>query len=150
MKDPLLNPPARKGHLKYQDVVSRLHIEGVYLMKDRSILLNDHMVRAVLQGRKTVARFAVEGAAAKWLIDQSPEWVANRANELCPNGQPGDRLGVRENTEAYLSPCGTLILSRYTADKAPVLYSGCEDPEFNGSVAHWDYLKNMRPGSRMQ
>ncbi|KPG82235.1 hypothetical protein [Pseudomonas sp. RIT-PI-o] len=119
-------------------------------MRVRSMLLNDHMVRAVLQGRKTVARFAVEGAAAKWLIDQSPEWVAARANELCVYGQPGDRLWVRENTEAQLSPCGAVILSRYAADKAPVLYSGCDDPEFNGSVAHWDYSKNVRPGSRMQ
>lgn len=119
-------------------------------MRVRSMLLNDHMVRAVLQGRKTVARFAVEGAAAKWLIDQSPEWVADRANELCVYGQPGDRLWVRENTEAQLSPCGAVILSRYAADKAPVLYSGCDDPEFNGSVAHWDYSKNVRPGSRMQ
>lgn len=38
-------------------------------MKIRSILFNDHMVRAVLQGRKTVARFAVEGAAAVWVVD---------------------------------------------------------------------------------
>ncbi|WP_259641306.1 hypothetical protein [Pseudomonas cannabina] len=118
-------------------------------MKIRTILLNDHMVRALLQGRKTVARFTVEGAAAKWLIDQSPEWVADPANELCTYGQPGDRLWVRESTEAQLSPCGAVILSRYTADKAPVLNSGCEDQAFNGSVAHWDYSKNVRPGSRM-
>ncbi|TCV62750.1 hypothetical protein [Pseudomonas fluorescens] len=119
-------------------------------MKVRSILFNDHMVRAILQGQKTVARFAVEGAASKWLIDQSPEWVAERPNEFCLYGQPGDRLWVRENTEAQLSSCGSVILSRYTADKAPVLYSDCDNAEFNGSVAHWDYSKNVRPGTRMQ
>ena len=97
-------------------------------MKVRSIFFNDHMVRAILQGRKTVARFAVGGAAAKWLIDQSPEWVADRAGELCVYGQPGDRLWVQENTEAQLSPCGAVILSRYSADNS----------------------KNVRPGTRMQ
>lgn len=118
-------------------------------MNVRSIVFNDHMVRAILQGRKTVARFAVEGATAKWLIDQSPEWVADCAGELCAYGQPGDQLWVRENTEAEVSPCRAVILSRYVADKAPVIYSGCDDPAFDGTVAHWDYSKNVRPGARM-
>lgn len=118
-------------------------------MKERSLLLNTHMTRAILQGRKTVARAPVEGAAAKWLIDHSPEWVSARAAELCIYGGPGDRLWVREATKAHLSPCKAVILSRYVADQEPVLYAGCKDPEFNGSIAHWDYPKNLRPASRM-
>lgn len=54
------------------------------------------MVRGVLDDLKWVTRRPVKGAAAKWLIDQSPEWVAGKANDLCPYGQPGDRLWVRE------------------------------------------------------
>ncbi|WP_236043021.1 hypothetical protein [Pseudomonas arcuscaelestis] len=118
-------------------------------MKERPILFNSHMVRAILQGQKTVARFEVEGAAAGLLAGHSPEWIAERASELCMYGQTGDQLWVQEDTESQLSPCGAVVLSRYVADKAPVLYSGCEDPAFNGSVAHWEYPHNVRPGTRM-
>lgn len=54
------------------------------------------MVRSVLNDLKWVTRRPVKGSAAKWLIDQPPEWVASKANELCPYGLPGDRLWVRE------------------------------------------------------
>ncbi|QCI13076.1 hypothetical protein E6B08_17615 [Pseudomonas putida] len=118
-------------------------------MKERTILFNTHMVRAIQEGRKHATRFAVTGAAAKWLIDQSPEWVADHAGALCKLGQPGDRLWVREDTEAYLSPCESVMLSRYVVDKQPVLYAGRENPRFNGSVAHWDYPSNLRPAARM-
>lgn len=118
-------------------------------MKERSILLNTPMVRAILDGQPPVVRCMVNGAAAKWLLDQSPEWVASRAGELCKYGQPGDRLWVREETEAILSPCKAVMLSRYTADHAPVLYSGCEDPQFNDTIAHWDFPRSVRPGARM-
>lgn len=120
------------------------------MKEERTIPLNSHMVRAIQQGRKHATRFAVTGAAAKCLIDQSPEWVADRAGALCKLGQPGDRLWVREDTEAYLSPCESVMLSRYIADKEPVLYVDCEDPKFNGSVAHWDYPRHLRPAARMQ
>ncbi|UXY55348.1 ASCH domain-containing protein [Pseudomonas tohonis] len=54
------------------------------------------MVRGVLNDLKWVTRRPVKGAAAKWLIDFTSDFVASKANDLCPYGQPGDRLWVRE------------------------------------------------------
>ncbi|GAC1030454.1 hypothetical protein thsps21_12810 [Pseudomonas sp. No.21] len=64
--------------------------------KERPIIFSGSSVRGILDDRKWATRRVVKGAAAKWLIDHSPEWVASKANELCPYGQPGDRLWVRE------------------------------------------------------
>lgn len=65
-------------------------------VKERPILFSAPMVRAILDGRKTVTRRPVKGSALKWLEEFAPEFVALSANELCPFGQIGDRLYVRE------------------------------------------------------
>ena len=65
-------------------------------VKERPILFSAPMVRAILDGRKTVTRRPVKGAGLKWLEDFTPEYVADPANSLCPYGKPGDRLWVRE------------------------------------------------------
>ncbi|WP_456254868.1 hypothetical protein ACP3PM_20605 [Pseudomonas iridis] len=65
-------------------------------IKERPILFSAPMVRAILDGRKTVTRRPVKGSALKWLEEFVPEFVALSANELCPFGQIGDRLWVRE------------------------------------------------------
>ena len=64
--------------------------------KERPALFNGEMVRAIREDRKTVTRRAVKGAALKLLDDFTPEYVALPENNLCPFGQPGDRLWVRE------------------------------------------------------
>jgi hypothetical protein len=68
-------------------------------IKERPILFSAPMVRAILEGRKTVTRRPVRGLALKWLSDFTPEYVADPANNLCPYGRPGDRLWVRETLE---------------------------------------------------
>jgi hypothetical protein len=65
-------------------------------IKERPILFSAPMVRAILEGRKTVTRRPVKGAGLKWLEDFTPEYVADPANSLCPYGKPGDRLWLRE------------------------------------------------------
>ncbi len=67
-------------------------------MKERPILFNGQMVRAILDGRKTQTRRVVKGVALDWLQPGkfTPEFVAHPENHLCPYGVPGDRLWVRE------------------------------------------------------
>lgn len=71
-------------------------------VRERPILFSGAMVRALLDARKTVTRRVVKithrtpGLAAALL---PPAGIAPRphvAAELCPYGQPGDRLWVRE------------------------------------------------------
>lgn len=66
-------------------------------IKERPILFSAPMVRAILEGRKTVTRRAVKGVGLVWLDNFKPEYVAHPENNLCPYGKPGDRLWVRES-----------------------------------------------------
>ena len=65
-------------------------------IKERPILFSAPMVRAILEGRKTVPRRPVKGAGLNFLADFTPEYVAMPENSFCPYGQPGDRLWERE------------------------------------------------------
>ncbi|QHD05479.1 hypothetical protein [Pseudomonas sp. R76] len=65
-------------------------------IKERPILFSAPMVRAILEGRKTVTRRAVKGSGLNFLADFTPEYVALPENHFCPYGKPGDRLWVRE------------------------------------------------------
>lgn len=65
-------------------------------IKERPILFSAPMVRAILEGRKTVTRRPVKGVGLVWLDNFKPEYVADPDNNLCPYGKPGDRLWVRE------------------------------------------------------
>jgi hypothetical protein len=65
-------------------------------VKERPILFSAPMVRAILEGRKTVTRRAVKGSGLNFLADFTPEYVALPENNFCPYGKPGDRLWVRE------------------------------------------------------
>lgn len=66
-------------------------------MKERPIIFNTSDVQAILDGRKTQTRREVKGAGLDWLNSGfEPKYVAAVENNLCPFGQPGDRLWVRE------------------------------------------------------
>jgi hypothetical protein len=68
-------------------------------MKQRPILFQGAMVRALLDGSKTQTRRIVKGAAIDWIstpIGFNPQFVADAENRLCPYGHKGDRLWVRE------------------------------------------------------
>lgn len=70
-------------------------------MKERPILFSGPMVRAILEGQKTVTRRAVKDTGL-YAIDAAihGDEVAQRERAAlatrCPFGQPGDRLWVRE------------------------------------------------------
>ncbi len=77
-------------------------------MRERPILFNDEMVRAILAGRKTQTRrpvkvprgydFDVEGGVVSRFDPREPEFVYHVA---CPFGVPGDVLYVRECFARY-------------------------------------------------
>ncbi|TDV54429.1 hypothetical protein EC919_104165 [Pseudomonas graminis] len=122
------------------------------LIKERPILFAAPMVRAILEGRKTVTRREVKKQAALDCLAAGfePAFLALPGNsDLCPQGRPGDRLWVRETTEMDEQTSDSVALTRYAVDGEPVLYSGCADPEYNGTVAHWDYPRRSRPSIHM-
>lgn len=90
-------------------------------MTDRPILFSGPMVRAILEGRKTVTRRPVKpqpvGRGDYWdLYCHGPEWawwlLDNRMSEprtwVCPYGVPGDLLRVH-GTNVVLEVVGVTI-----------------------------------------
>lgn len=67
-------------------------------MNFKPILFSTPMVQAIMEGRKTMTRRTVKGTALEWLAPDmfTPEFVADKENDLCPYGQVGDVLFVRE------------------------------------------------------
>ena len=138
---------------------------------ERPILFSAPMVRAILGGNKTVTRRVVKPQP---FIDTSGNFCWNGRNYgqnergprssalasplkcsktkrvACPYGRPGDRLWVRESTEADYDTHDAVALARYCADKTPVLITDCVDPAFKGSVAHWSYPRDIRPSIHMK
>ena len=79
-------------------------------MKERPILFNGPMVRAILDGRKTQTRRVVKpqpetkphnGVDDKWFSEYSDIKNLGFLKHTCPFGQPGDRLWVREAFTEY-------------------------------------------------
>lgn len=67
-------------------------------MKERPILFSGPMVHAILEGRKTQTRRLVKPQPITWDWPEMRERL--KSQELlntCPDGQPGDRLWVRES-----------------------------------------------------
>lgn len=79
-------------------------------MKERPILFSGAMVRAILEGRKTVTRRVVKQQPVG---GDTPSDLTVKMR--CPYGQPGDRLWVRE-TWADVNMCGAPALA-YRADE---------------------------------
>lgn len=124
-------------------------------------LFNSKMVLALLDGRKTQTRrpikpqldtrhrqFDFEQGEIKEYTRIAGCWSLCQTIKS-PFGQPGDILWVRETTESDVDICDSVILSKYSADNKPVLYSQCEDKEYNGSIAHWWYSKQSCPSIHM-
>ena len=89
-------------------------------MKERPMLFSKPMVLAILAGTKTQTRrgyknrkhpdFGCDIAAPELVREQ--QHVIER---ICPYGQPGDRLWVRENCQAWAYEAGGYAV-RYPAD----------------------------------
>lgn len=102
--------------------------------EERPILFSAPMVRAILEGRKTVTRREVKKQAALDCLAAGfePAFLALPGNsDLCPYGQPGERLWVRETwaADAQLDAVAPRDLSQgepilYPADAA-IRTTGC-------------------------
>lgn len=167
--------------MSMQSSATALHIDALCAkgspVKERPMLFNGDMVRAILSGQKTVTRRLVKGGQipaedTSIAIGERQRWsaIAQRdprygfcvfgateaecAKELeefapCPYGRPGDRLWVRETTEADYSTCDSVVLSRYAADKEPVTYLADDDGEAIQAISHWCYPRDSRPSIHM-
>ena len=65
-------------------------------MTERPILFSAPMVRAILAGTKTQTRRVLKGVQPWGVSNGKPEWAIAGSEPMCPYGQPGDRLWVRE------------------------------------------------------
>lgn len=103
-------------------------------MKERPIIMQAESVRAILDGRKTQMRRVVKSQPpdiannGEWYADlynHGPQWcwwgkagtsVHNKClhhiGQVCPHGQPGDRLWVKEAWAMNTPPSGAI----YKAD----------------------------------
>jgi len=113
-------------------------------MKEKPILYNGEMVRAVLEGRKTQTRRIIKPISQdKWLFDGSwsDKYVKNPGNfvvEHCPYGKVGDRLWVRETWKISSFMEGEPIEFQYRADMTTK-----EENEMSDCVAYEYWYENM-------
>lgn len=71
-------------------------------MKHTATLFKGSMVCGILDDRKTQTRRPVKGTPLEWLEQGfTPEYVASPENNLCPYGNVGDRLWVKETWQYY-------------------------------------------------
>ncbi len=92
--------------------------------RERPILFNDQMVRAILEGRKTVTRRVVKPQPdfLGSMVDPNTPFktldAGLHARITCPYGEPGDRLWVRETwglqVRSYGGGAGEFIVYRAT------------------------------------
>ena len=112
-------------------------------IKERPILFSAPMVRAILEGRKTVTRrplneralknigYGVQLGECHELPSEGPLHPNSIGyyNDFCPFGQPGDRLYVRET---FMDLRGTGVEHR---------------PDPDGPLQRYAYGADTRPGS---
>lgn len=119
-------------------------------MRERPILFNGAMVRAILAGKKSQTRRAAKDVVA--VHTRTGEALAETDSAgprvHCPFGQPGDRLWVRES---FTDLRGTGIEHRPNID-GPIqryAYSADTRPGSPGDYARKDYGIKWRPSIHM-
>ncbi len=101
-------------------------------MKERPILFSAPMIRAILDGRKSQTRrvvkpqpdgpvfIATDPETPRYCMPRHEALTLSGIAKLCPYGQPGDRLWVRETCRAEELPSGLdspeTLGVRYLAD----------------------------------
>lgn len=125
-------------------------------MRERPILLNADMVRAVLNGSKTQTRRIIEWRRTRYTEiaerDDGSKWPWSEDCENggdiwhpCPFGQPGDHLWVRET---FMDLKGTGIEST-TGQFEGFAYRADTPPGSYGDMARKDYGLKWTPSLHM-
>ena len=99
-------------------------------MTERPILFSGPMVRAILQGRKTQTRRIVKprrcpNTGCELACCEIAGERGEHLYQLCPYGQPGDRLWVRETWNAFDGWAGYF----YAADDHSFGIGADDDPD---------------------
>lgn len=122
-------------------------------IKERPILFNAEMVRAILDGRKTQTRRVIK-PQPNWIAEPNIPFKTNDADPKgiikCPYGQPGDRLWVRET--ATYSKYGALWGAFDHAEVKVEYHAGCA-PDCNPYDVQYimvydDVKNNFKPGKK--
>lgn len=118
--------------------------------RERPILFNDQMVRAILEGRKTVTRRVVKPQPdfLGSMVDPNTPFktldAGLHARITCPYGEPGDRLWVRETwglqVRSYGGGAGEFIV--YRATNPDAIY--CRSSEGREYPVKWKPSIHMR------
>ncbi|EMN8576379.1 hypothetical protein ACM8AQ_05405 [Pseudomonas aeruginosa] len=118
--------------------------------RERPILFNDQMVRAILDGRKTVTRRVMKpqpdflGSMVDPNTPFKPLDAGLHARITCPYGEPGDRLWVRETwglqVRSYGGGAGEFIV--YRATNPDAIY--CRSSEGREYPVKWKPSIHMR------
>lgn len=119
-------------------------------MKERPILFNGPMVRALLNGTKTQTRRVAKSRKHPDAgCDVTPGELAREQKHVidrsCPYGQPGERLWVRET---WMDLQGTGVEVR-TGDRSRYAYGADTPPGSYGDEARKDYGLKWRPSIHM-
>ncbi len=99
-------------------------------IRERPILFNGAMVRAILEGRKTVTRrvvirssqaetiFPSDFSASEAMVELNSTRFGTTWWKACPYGKPGDRLWVRETFRDARTAGASRILYKASGDVA--------------------------------
>ncbi len=133
-------------------------------MKEHPILFSAPMVRAILEGRKTVTRRAVKFNIAGRIGPLSNQWHVDSPGAVaaCPYGQPGDRLWARETWQYFGfsdegEPCICYLadhgrewprVPQSEADKVDCIWADLSDPG-NFSISDRACDNRWRPSIHM-
>ena len=128
-------------------------------MKERPILFNAEMVRAILDGRKTQTRRVIKTPFTpieftRWHPDDpsialfagdDPDGYVNHWCDRCPYGVPGDRLWVRETIRKRI--LGNRVSgATYLADLTAVMGHGPAGSYLNGrALCNWKWKRDVLP-----
>lgn len=119
-------------------------------MNEKPILFSGEMVKAILDGRKTMTRRVIKPQPDKKLEHLAGAWFTHywQHNGLwnddgkvakCPYGQPGDRLWVRETFKGAWKKNGRAseYWLTYRADNKKVLYRTAYIDDFENWPNKW-------------